>query len=757
MAVRGQIGDADVVLENAAEQATLEAILKAIDRNADQGGDGILGKATKNIIKTSFNPLGLAMKGVTGSFTLLGKALGIVTSLAGGLVKAGSGLTVLSTNIVQTQNTITDFTKIIKESGINFLGLGDALHAITELLYKDYQVFQQLSSSGIAFGDRMGTLAAQAASAGIDINQMAGLLAKNSEQLAMMGTATRGATLALGMQEQAFDKNAEMLERFGISYAEQSEQFFDFVGQNAIAFRRDRISREQIIEQSDDYAKGLRRLSELTGIQADQIKEGIDKANMNKAFENFISGMDGETANRMRSIIGTAQAAFGDSGREAAMAMMMGVAPVTEGAQNLTAMMPGFNQQFAMMTNQAKNFNGSLDDFNKMTLGSMNQFANANRAFADANSSYFGTLALMGDPYGQAGSDIVGFVNRFGGSMEEVESRMGKTDAIADAMISFNKAVADVREALGNLFKEVFKSGTFTDAMKKFAKTIRENTPAMVEAIDGIIEKIKKYNPFDKEGRENIINDAKQMWEDFKTWLQNWWETDGKQMLDKIGTTISDQINKGFNQQNGLMTEFSGNLGLTGGSDRQIKEIVEKLKAGTASDEDKDQLILWFREQKRAGMYEEGGFWNTLSAGFASITGKGLMLDYLEDLTGSGRWFKDDQDLLNMFDEILDDRMNRVDQRHFGTKAATGKVVEPANALVKIRKDERVLSPPEAAKYNANEASASSSGSANLVNKVVDSNRDSSVKLDNTLNMLIAKMTEQNNLTRQVISAVENV
>jgi len=178
MAVRGTIGDADVVLENAAEQATLEAILKAIDRNADQGGDGILGKATKNIIKTSFNPLGLAMKGVTGSFTLLGKALGIVTSLAGGLVKAGSGLTVLSTNILQTQNTITDFTKIIKESGINFLGLGDALHAITELLYKDYQVFQQLSSSGIAFGDRMGTLAAQAASAGIDINQMAGLLAK---------------------------------------------------------------------------------------------------------------------------------------------------------------------------------------------------------------------------------------------------------------------------------------------------------------------------------------------------------------------------------------------------------------------------------------------------------------------------------------------------------------------------------------------------------------------------------------------------
>ena len=115
MAVKGYIGDAEVTLDNAAEQATLEAILKAIDKNADANGDGVLGKASKGLIKNSLNPLGLATKALTGSFTLLGKALGTVTALAGGIAKAGTSATVFSTGLLQSQSSITDLTKAVKE------------------------------------------------------------------------------------------------------------------------------------------------------------------------------------------------------------------------------------------------------------------------------------------------------------------------------------------------------------------------------------------------------------------------------------------------------------------------------------------------------------------------------------------------------------------------------------------------------------------------------------------------------------------
>jgi hypothetical protein len=765
MAVKGYIGDAEVTLDNAAEQATLEAILKAIDKNADVNGDGILGKASKGLIKNSLNPLGLATKALTGSFTLLGKALGTVTALAGGIAKAGTSATVFSTGLLQSQASITDLTKAVKDSSLNVLGLGDALHALTELLYKDFTTFQQLTTSGIAFGDRMGTMAASAASTGVSLDVMAGALAQNSEQLANLGTATRGAAMAIGMSERAFDQNAQMLERFGLSYAEQTETFLGFVAQNAIALRRGTINQQQVIAQSDDYAKNLRRLSELTGIQADQIREGVEKANMNKAFENFIAGMDGETQQRMRSILDTAQAAFGDNGREAAMAMMMGTAPVTDGAQMLTTMMPGFNSQFASLTDRAKNFNGSLEDFNNQMLGDMNRFANANRGFADANSSYFGTLTLMGDAYGQAGSDIIAFVNKFGGNLEEVESKLGKTDSVSDAIITFNKAVADIREALGNLFKQVFKGDTFVNNMKTFADTIKNNTPGMVTAINNFVDTVSNYNPFDKKGRENIEKGAKQMWQDLLDWITTWWDTNGHEIFSKIGSTIQTALtDEGAGQGVKQITESN--------SRSIIDDITGKGLFNSSELTKGDNLLqriipgLSFRGDDIGNklindIVEKSGL-SAFNMDFFGIGNKTVGdLERALNKIGKQEGPLDDETLKLLTE--LNSVLNNINKntRLIGTYGATGKMVEPRNTLATIHAGERVLSPTETEAYNNMQTKGSTStgsnyGMTNLANKLVDSNRDHNVKLTNALNMLVKEMQTNNRHAQGIITAIEN-
>ena len=62
----------------------------------------------------------------------------------------------------------------------------------------------------------------------------------------------------------------------------------------------------------------------------------------------------------------------------------------------------------------------------------------------------------------------------------------------------------------------------------------------------------------------------------------------------------------------------------------------------------------------------------------------------------------------------------------------------------------------QGAKQQGNqENNTQTSGSSNLVNKLVDSNREGSVKLLDALNMLTRKMDTQNNLTKQVIATVE--
>lgn len=762
MAVTGQIGDADVRLENAAEEATMQKILEALGGLNNSAGNGNTGIGS--LLKKT-TPLGIAMGAVTGSFSLLGTAIKGTVKGLGSIIKAGNAVVGFSAGLIESQSEITGFTETISKSRLNILGFGDSIHAITKLLYGNYQTFQQLSTSGIAFGNQLERMRSFATGAGINLDQLAGNLAANSEELARLGTGTRGARMAVDAARIAFQQNEEVLQRYGLSYAEQNENFLAFFSRNALAMQRGTISQQQVINLSDDYAKGLRRLSELTGIQADQLKEGVDKANMNTAFKNFISQFDGETQNRLNSILDTYQAGFGDAGREAAMATMMGVNPVTEGAQQLTSMMPGFGAQLQSLNSQARNFNGSLEDFNNSMYGQMNQFANASRGFADANSRYFGSLALMGDPYGMAGSEIVRFVNMFGGSVSDLTSNLGTESPTQRVFNSFNRAVRDVRDALANLFADVFESGTFTTAMSELALKIPTFKDKIVEFInffrtydyDSAFENLKNYNPFDEQGRQNIYDSAEEMLTNLGNKIYEWWDTTGREIFERIGGTIADAIT---NERSGMLPSFLGATGITGGSGNQIDDIVNRMREdpSSVSDEERDQLVMFIREQFRQRDRDSDSFLRNLRGYLGGITGKVLGADYLEDLTGSGRsslfGFGDDDALLRKLEEsgYYDG------ERRVGTRGALGRMTEPKTTLAKIHAGERVLNPQEAAEYNAMGTTATAGvGAGNsLVEKLLDETKQSRVQLVNALNTLHVDMRELQRKQENTISAIEN-
>jgi len=104
-----------------------------------------------------------------------------------------------------------------------------------------------------------------------------------------------------------------------------------------------------------------------------------------------------------------------------------------------------------------------------------------------------------------------------------------------------------------------------------------------------------------------------------------------------------------------------------------------------------------------------------------------------------------------------------------GTMGAYGSVLKDfgSGTVATLHGKEAVLNEPQlnnlvanaynqGAKQQGNqENNTQTSGSSNLVNKLVDSNREGSVKLLDALNMLTRKMDTQNNLTKQVIATVE--
>lgn len=758
MAVTGNIGDAEVRLENAAEEVTMQKILSALGGIQDVAGKGNTGLGG---LITKTGPLSIALGAVTGGFSLLGKAISGTVKVMGTLVKAGNAVIGFSAGLAQTQMEVTDFTQKLADSKLNILGFGDTINVITKLLYANYTTFQQLSTSGIAFGDRLESMTRDGASVGISLDVLAGNLTANSEAFARLGTGTRGASMAIALAEQAYNSNARTLQTYGLSFAEQNENFLKFFAQNSIALQRGTMTQSQLVNMSDDYAKGLRRLSELTGIQADQLQEGVEKANMNAAFENFISQFDGETQNRLRSVINTMQAGFGDAGREAAMAMMIGVNPVTEGAQQLTSMMPGFGGMLTGLTNSARGFNGSLEEFNNSMYGQMNQFANANRGFADANSRYFATLGLMGDPYGQAGGEIVRFVNMFGGSVDQLSSRLGRESPTQRAFNAFNEAIRDVRLALAELFEKVFKSGAFTNAMHWLSGSGGRSTgfPYLADNLDRYIAMvsdaskregpfgkfldrvdtvraglvsfgtwISQYNPFTEEGRTNM--------------LQSWRELVANMLIAFNDTFIGGMLTDNDSVANAVQNSLSD----------VEKALVDRVVAGEA---DPSEIT-----NRRVLEAVETALANARRLNAESINSEIQGSGFMGGDPAAMRAFRQENTRLTQVRRALPnaDSLPFLGEKMFGTLGTIGRNTEPTTGLAKIHAGERVLSPTETAAFNAMETTPAPSGNMNnnLVQKLLDEAKENRVQLVNALNTLHQDMRELQRRQDNTITAIEN-
>ena len=204
MAVTGQIGDADVRLDNAAEEATMQKILDTL-RDMEGMGGGKGGAGTVGGVALPIGKLGKSINYTNVAVGALGKGLGLATGALAGLTKMGSGAVKLGAGFVATQPKITDLSNALTKLPLGLNVFGEAIHAVVELLYKNYTTFQQLSASGIAFGDKLEYMNGMAARLGIGLDTLAGSVAGNSERLAFLGTATRGAEMAINDAAIAFD------------------------------------------------------------------------------------------------------------------------------------------------------------------------------------------------------------------------------------------------------------------------------------------------------------------------------------------------------------------------------------------------------------------------------------------------------------------------------------------------------------------------------------------------------------------------
>ena len=488
MAVRVDIPDiGPIEVQGAAEEATLKAILSEMKAQGSRpgggsggggsggGGGGMVGAAVgATKLAKSLNPLMVAVGGVS-------KVFGGIFRIAGRLAGAFSDTVDM---FAKGRPSMVDFTSAVADAVPGAIKpFADALNSVIKLLYSNFTTFEKLTQSGIALGDQIGQMQTGFRGISLTAEEIGGALGPVSDGLASLGTASRGGAIALNILKGITPELSMRLREYGITVGEQAEKVAEYTAQNALGLRMRTTNEQQLLNLSVDYQKNLRRLSEITGQQADDIAQGMAKANMNENFRNFLAGMDGPTRARIESIVNTAEAGFGDAGREAAMAATLGIAPITDGASMLTGTMRGFNDTIKGAVGSAKTFTGSQDQYNKMLIGNFRGLANANAGFIQRTNRLGATLTMAGDPVGDTFNGIARFGRIFGGTLEETESNLGEIDGFGKAAIETEQAISNFRNVMMDLVGIIGRS--LTPYMNDFAIFLRRSSGALREWIDG--------------------------------------------------------------------------------------------------------------------------------------------------------------------------------------------------------------------------------------------------------------------------------
>lgn len=486
MAVRVDIPDiGPIEVQGAAEEATLKAILSEMKAQGSRpggggggsggGGSGIVGAAVgATKLAKSLNPLMIAVGGVS-------KVFGGIFRIAGRLAGAFSDTVDM---FAKGRPSMVDFTSAVADAVPGAIKpFADALNSVIKLLYSNFTTFEKLTQSGIALGDQIGQMQTGFRGISLTAEEIGGALGPVSDGLASLGTASRGGAVALNILKGITPELSMRLREYGITVGEQAEKVAEYTAQNALGLRMRTTNEQQLLNLSVDYQKNLRRLSEITGQQADDIAQGMAKANMNENFRNFLAGMDGATRARIESIVNTAEAGFGDAGREAAMAAVLGIAPVTDGASMLTGTMRGFNDTIKGAVGSAKTFTGSQDQYNKMLIGNFRGLANANAGFIQRTNRLGATLTMSGDPVGDTFNGIARFGRIFGGTLEETESNLGEIDGFGKAAIETEQAISNFRNVIMDLVGIMGRA--LTPYMGDFALFLRRSSGALRDWIDG--------------------------------------------------------------------------------------------------------------------------------------------------------------------------------------------------------------------------------------------------------------------------------
>jgi hypothetical protein len=339
--VTGRIGQDDVLLNNAATEATLKLLLQstlsankqsltAVENLARSSG---LNPQMVQAANQSLNVTAASGSKVGKVFESLGFVAGALSSTFKEAIDLG---TKLASNQAQASDVFAAFAKIPGPLGV-IAGLFEKLAIFQQTTLTSYQT---LTNAGASFGGSLTELRLAASSTYMTLNQFTDLVAKNADAFSIMGgSVDQGVRSFVKLSNSllASDAGSKLLA-LGYTTEQVNSGMANYIAITGGRTAEEMRNTKAITAASAEYLTQLDGLAQLTGKSRQQQEETLKKASQNAAYQQKLLTMDEKQKAAANRGLAEMSAKFGQSGVELYQAQVMGIPPQTEAAKNLMAL-----------------------------------------------------------------------------------------------------------------------------------------------------------------------------------------------------------------------------------------------------------------------------------------------------------------------------------------------------------------------------------------------------------------------------------
>jgi hypothetical protein len=458
--VTGELGGQPILLENAATEATLYALLQATlatNSNKSQAAkiqqayEEALKRTTKsqqqNIEQNNKNRKSIqdeierrdqlnkrieeekekrkkfmdGLRDVVGVLDTIGNVIGKTLSFA------------LSTATPK----VTDFTDAL--SGIPIIG--PIIGAVGKAMQEQIDIFRELSSVGADFGSGINTMRTMAARAGLPLGVFAKAITENSSALAQLGgSTTAGARIFTAVNRSMQGPFQQGLARLGFSMEETAELTAGYLAIQTKLGRAQNMNQTEINVATQEHLLQLDLLARVHGMSRKEAQKLLDQQAQDKRFKLFYAQM-GDNKDIQGFFAGLSNANKDFSDGMADLMMNNGVPSATNDMARSIALNSPRLVRLAQELNK-----GTISQKDANAI--IRQEAERMGELAKATGKTQAGFANLGSPVFDAIAAMLGLKN-IGAELTEEEKKQAKAkEDSTKNQLNFDKALLKLRETM---------------------------------------------------------------------------------------------------------------------------------------------------------------------------------------------------------------------------------------------------------------------------------------------------------------------